>query len=218
VSQTSQQLANRIFDSLSAVAKYLEPALLDPSSVASITRLEPFTTNRLIAHPLRAEDLPELCLMHGDIEVMKYMGGVRNEEETKRWLLDNLDHWRLHGFGLWVFRHGVDAKFVGRCGLRRVQLNSDDEVELGYALVTRYWGAGLATEMANAILGIGFEQLGLRNVIALVDAANTASRSLAERLGFKFERTVEWKSLPTMLFRLERGQRTNTPRFVSNSP
>jgi ribosomal-protein-alanine N-acetyltransferase len=142
--------------------------------------------------------------MHSDVEVMKFMGGIRTEEGTKNWLQDNLNHWSTHGFGLWVFRHRPEGAFVGRCGLRRVQLNSGDEVELAYALVTQYWGMGLATEMSRAILAMGFEQLDSQSVVALVDASNAASRRVAEKLGFHFERNTLWKSLPTMLYRLHR--------------
>jgi ribosomal-protein-alanine N-acetyltransferase len=180
-------------------------------------KLESFSTGRVTANPLRAEDLKELCLMHQDIEVMRYMGGARNEEESKRWLSDNLDHWNIHGFGCWMLTHRADGGFVGRSGLRRAQLDSGDEVELGYALVTQYWGKGLATEMAKAIVEIGFERLELESLIALVDAPNLASRKVAEKLGFHFERNTIWKSLPTMLYRLDHVQWTKTQRVFPKS-
>jgi len=72
--------------------------------------------------------------------------------------------------------------------------------------MTQYWGKGLATEMAKAVIANGFEQLELGNVIALVDAEYSASRCLAEKLGFHFEQNTTWKSLPTMLYRLDRSQ------------
>ena len=155
--------------------------------------------------------------MHRDPEVMKYMGGVRNEEETKRWLYDNLEHWNVHGFGCWMFRHREDGKFVGRSGLRRTQIDKHDEVELGYVLVTRYWSVGLAAEMAEAVMAIGFERLELESLIALVDVFNIASRKVAEKLGFHFERNTIWKYLPTMLYRLERAKWSKTQRLFPNS-
>ena len=177
-------------------------------------RLAPFSTERLVALPLRAEDLQELRRMHEDPAVMKFVGGVRTEEETERWLQDNLQHWNFHGFGLWTFRHITHGAFVGRCGLRRVQLDSSDEVELGYSLVPQYWGKGLATEMVKAVLAIGFEDIGLQSVIALVYAANTKSRSVAERMCFHFERKTLWKGSQAMVYRLKRGQWTNTATNV----
>lgn len=179
--------------------------------------MEPFHTDRLTAVPLHSTNLRELCVMHQDPEVMKYMGGVRNEEQTKCWLHDNLEHWNVHGFGCWIFHDKAEGTFVGRSGLRHAQLDHVDEIELGYALMSRYWRMGLATEMARAIVEIGFERLELKSLVALVDAPNMASRKAAEKLGFRFQRNTIWKSSPTMLYRLERGQWTKTPGLSPNS-
>lgn len=169
--------------------------------------LEPFITERLTATRLRPDDFQELCLMHQDVAVMRYVGGVRNDEQTRRWLRDNLEHWDRHGFGCWMFRDRSNGTFVGRAGLRRVQVEDVGEIELAYTLVSRCWRLGLATEMAKALVAIGFEQLALENLIALVDRQNIASRRVAEKQGFRFEREAMWQSQPAMLFRLERALR-----------
>jgi RimJ/RimL family protein N-acetyltransferase len=166
--------------------------------------VERFGTERLSALPLRADDFQELCLMHRDADVMKYVGGVRDEEETARWLRDNLEHWDRHGFGCWMFRDRSNGTFVGRAGLRRVQVENVDEVELAYTLVSQCWRMGLATEMAKALVAIGFEQLAQENLIALVDRPNIVSRRVAEKVGFYFERDAMWRSQLAMLFRLDR--------------
>jgi ribosomal-protein-alanine N-acetyltransferase len=200
-SPTTERLANGIFDSLNVVARHLELTAL-----GSRRPIELFNTDRLIAVPLCAGDLQELCLMHQDAEVMKYMNGVRDEEGTKRWLSENLAHWDAHGFGCWMFSDKANGRFVGRALLRHARPDNADEVEVGYALVTRYWGMGLATEMAKAMVEIGFERLKRESLIALVIPANVGSQKVAERIGFRFERNTIWKFVPVMLFRLERGQ------------
>lgn len=85
-------------------------------------------------------------------------------------------------------------------------VNGSDEVELGYSLAAHSWGQGLATEMVQTILPIGFEDLRLSSVIALAYAGNIRSRTLAERMGFHFERETLWKGSQAMLYRLERRQ------------
>lgn len=131
---------------------------------------------------------------------MHYMGGVRSEEESRRWLRRNLRHWYVNGFGLWIFRDVVDGAFVGRCGLRQVELGTDNEVELGYAMMRRYWHKGLATEMAKAVLQIPFAPHP-ENIIALIHPRNVSSRRVAEHTGFHLERNITWKSGPAMLYR-----------------
>jgi len=137
---------------------------------------------------------------------MEFVGGVRTEEETKRWLQENLRHWTVHEFGIWAFHHVTEGAFVGRCGLRRVQLDTVDEVELGYSLMPGYWGKGLATEMAEAMLAIGFDHVRLRSIIAMIYASNDRSRRVAERLGFQFERLTAWKGSEAMLYRKRADQ------------
>jgi [ribosomal protein S5]-alanine N-acetyltransferase len=168
--------------------------------------MESFTTTRMTAVPLELGDFGELCVMHRDPEVMRYMGGVRTDEQTERWMRDHFDHRHKYGFGCWIFRDRRDGRFVGRGLLRHAQLDNIDEVEVGYALVSEYWGMGLGTEMAKPLTAIAFETLELETLVALVDSPNVGSRRVAEKLGFHFERNTMWKSLPTMLFRLDRAQ------------
>jgi RimJ/RimL family protein N-acetyltransferase len=48
-------------------------------------------------------------------------------------------------------------------------------------------GHGYATEAANAMLRLGFEQLGLHRIVARIDEDNEASARLARRLGMRQE-------------------------------
>ena len=79
-------------------------------------------------------------------------------------------------------------------------------MELASAVAHQYWGMGFATETASAALVIGFQAHWLDNIVLLVDAANTPSRRVAEKLGFDFERNTLWKSVPAMLYRLKRRE------------
>jgi RimJ/RimL family protein N-acetyltransferase len=61
------------------------------------------------------------------------------------------------------------------------------EAELGWVLAPEHHGRGYATEAVSALLGICFEQLGLRRVIAGCFTANEASWRLMERVGMRRE-------------------------------
>jgi RimJ/RimL family protein N-acetyltransferase len=77
-----------------------------------------------------------------------------------------------------------------------------DEVELAFALCAEYWGRGLATEMAAAILAVAFERLGLEEVVCFTLTTNRASQRVMEKVGFRFEREVLDGRLPHVLYRL----------------
>jgi len=59
--------------------------------------------------------------------------------------------------------------------------------EIGYVFEPALSGQGYATEAARAVLGLGFEGLGLHRIVARLDERNTASARLARRLGLRQE-------------------------------
>lgn len=164
--------------------------------------IETFRTTRLIATRLREEDFGELVRMHRDLRFMAALGGLRCENETQQFLCKNLDHWSRHGYGLWVFRDQTDGRFVSRGGLRNVYVGGNEEVELAYALRAEYWGLGLATEMALAILQVGFQQLGIQDVVCFTLTTNSASQRVMEKVGFRYERDLVHADLPHVLYRI----------------
>jgi RimJ/RimL family protein N-acetyltransferase len=59
--------------------------------------------------------------------------------------------------------------------------------EIGYIFNPLHHGHGYATEATRALLGLGFEGLGLHRIYARCAAANTASWHVMERLGMRRE-------------------------------
>ncbi|MCC5635054.1 GNAT family N-acetyltransferase [Nostoc sp. CHAB 5844] len=164
--------------------------------------IETFTSDRLFAERLQFKHLNELYHMHQNQKVMATLGGVRSDEATRLLIFNNLHHWQRYGFGLWVFRDKVYHQFVGRAGLRNTDVEGINEVELAYALMAKFWGKGLATEMGEQILKIGFELLKLREVVCFTLTTNQASQRVIEKLGFKYEREIIRANLPHFFYRL----------------
>jgi RimJ/RimL family protein N-acetyltransferase len=167
--------------------------------------IETFETARLIAERRRAADFDDLRRLHQDPRAMATLsvdGRPLLAQQTRKGLRASLDHWRRYGYGTWTFRDKADQQFVGYCGLRQVDLDGHAEVELLYALMPAYWGRGLATEMACAVLAIGFERLGVASVIAYTLATNRASQRVMEKAGLTYERDIVHVGLPHVLYRI----------------
>ena len=145
--------------------------------------------------------------MHKDARVMATLGGIRSDQETRRFLETNLEHWQHHGYGLWLFRSRADGRFVGRGGLRQAIVAGALEVELAYALMSDDWGQGLATEMSRSIVTLGFEQLGLADIVGVTLTTNLASQRVLEKTGFTYERDLIHADVPHVLYR-HRGVRS----------
>lgn len=160
-----------------------------------------FTTARLRAERLTAEHLPELRRMHLDAEVMASLGGPREQSETVAYLERNLQHWADYGFGLWIVRESRNNQIAGRAVLRHLQLEDQDEIEVGYGFYPDYWGAGFATEIAAECLRLAREELGLTSVVALTHPENLRSHRVLAKVGLVYEREISYDGHQHALFR-----------------
>lgn len=80
-----------------------------------------------------------------------------------------------------------DGALVGVVGLRRQEgpAGRGPDVEIVYSLEPARWGQGLAAEAARAVLDYAFGVVGLPRVTAEIDARNSSSAEVVERLGMR---------------------------------
>jgi [ribosomal protein S5]-alanine N-acetyltransferase len=166
--------------------------------------LDAVETERLTGRRIQLDDFDLLCQLLQNPQVAATLGGVRSDEEVREFLAAHLAHWERLGFGRWMWHSKTDGRFVGRAGLYTQNVDGRDEVEVGYALLPEFWGQGLATEMARLSIGIDFLQLGLPEIISFTMPTNLASRRVMEKCGLVFERALDWKNVPHVLYRAKR--------------
>jgi RimJ/RimL family protein N-acetyltransferase len=148
-------------------------------------------TERLRLRPWRAaDDLPALAAVNADAEVMRWVAPnrpLRADESAA--LLERIEaHWREHRYGLWAVEPRANgAGCIGFAGLAIPSFLPEvlPAVEAGWRLDRAWWGRGLATEAARASIAYGFDTLGLRSVVSIIDAANERSLRVAEKLGMR---------------------------------
>lgn len=81
-------------------------------------------------------------------------------------------------------------------------------------MAATHWGQGFATEAARGALCIGFERLGLPEIVSFTSLGNIRSRAVMERLGMRpAQETFEHPAIPAgsalrqhCLYRLSRDQ------------
>ena|SRR3990170_923183 len=78
------------------------------------------------------------------------------------------------------------------------------EVEVAYLLAKTYWGQGLGTEAAQAILHYGFQQLHLSRLICLIDPGNQASSKVARKIGMTLEKELELDGEATLIYSIHK--------------
>lgn len=79
-------------------------------------------------------------------------------------------------------------------------IDGADEVEIAYSIARPWRRQELGSEAARALVRFGFETLGLKRLIALIDPAQTASIRTAERAGLRYWKEAEIEGLRTSVF------------------
>lgn len=159
-------------------------------------------TGRLLFRHLQPDDLDSLFALYRDPDVKKYIPDAPCTYEEARAELE----WHRYGhpkhpeLGLWATIHKETNQFIGRCGLLPWTIDGQDEVEVAYLLARAYWGQGLGTEAAQAILHYGFDQLSLPRLICLIDQENQASIKVALRMGMAFEKAGQDEMGPFLVY------------------
>lgn len=168
-------------------------------------------TARLILRHQELSDLDSLYQLYCDPDITRYIPDApRNYEEAREEL-----EWHMHGhprhpeLGLWATIHKQTGKFIGRNGLLPWTIDGTQEVEVAYLIAKDFWGQGLGTEAAQAILEYGFNHLHLSRLICLIDAENLASIRVAEKIGMKYEKEGDIKMGTFSLYSMNNNRSTN---------
>src|SRR5215204_3874146 len=159
-------------------------------------------TERLRLREFRQSDLARLFELYRDPDIRRYFpDGTRTYEQTREEL-----EWFSRGepLSLWATELKEDDSFIGRCGLLPWTIEGRDEVEVAYMIARPWQGRGLATEAACALVRHGFDSLGLRRIIALIDPAHAESIAVARRAGLRYERDIFFDGVNSAIYAVAR--------------
>lgn len=150
----------------------------------------PVRTDRLLLRPLGPADAGALLAYRGRDDVCQYLPF---EPMTSADIAERIGgQWartELTGAGQ-SLTLGVEVAATGELAGDVVLFWHSAEHgagELGYVFEPAQGGRGYATEAARAVLGLGFEGLGLHRIVARLDERNEASARMARRLGMRQE-------------------------------
>lgn len=145
-------------------------------------------TERLFLRPMNETDVELVFAMRSDEDIMRFIRAPQTRRaETESWIKLVSSRWTDEKIGFCAIIEKSSKRFVGWCGLWRLQ--ETGETEVGYALFKEFWGRGFASEAAGAFLKYGFEHLELEEIVAVANPENTNSRRVMENLGMTYDYT-----------------------------
>ena len=141
-------------------------------------------TERLLLRRWRAEDHAPFAALNGDPAVREHLQGTNSAADASAFIERIEAHWEAHGWGLWAVEVPDRAPFVGFVGLWPADfVTGEPMVEVGWRLAREHWGHGYASEAAQAALRVGFEHLGLDEIVSFTVPQNVRSIAVMERIG-----------------------------------
>ena len=115
--------------------------------------------------------------------------GVRNLDDARAYIKNGpLAMIKQHGFGLYLTEIKSSKIPIGLCGLLKRETLQD--VDLGFAFHSDYWGQAYAKEAASACVDYARGQLSLERLVAITLSTNQASIALLKAIGMQYEKEI----------------------------
>lgn len=164
-------------------------------------------TKRLLLRQMIQDDLPALCRILQDEEVMYAYEHAFSDAEAADWLNRQLQRYKDDGFGLWAVILKESGELIGQCGLTMQDIPEGRVVEIGYLFRKDCWHKGYATEAAIGCKEYAFDTLGVSEVYSIIRDNNIASQNVARRNGMEvcgqFTKHYYGIDMPHLIFRVK---------------
>lgn len=151
------------------------------------------TTERLLLRSAHSTDLNTLFeIVFSDAEVMQhtFYGKTFNKQEATEFFESHFD-FIGSGKQLGVLVLKDTAEIIGFSGLLPCSILGEEDYEIGFVLGRQYWGKGYATEIGQAQIQFGFEELGCDRLLGVVLPENSASVAALKKSGMTYHSMVE---------------------------
>ena len=148
-------------------------------------------TKRLLLRKFIASDLENVYKGLSDPEIIKYYGvSYKTLEDTEAQMQFFVDL-EKEGTGIWWAVCSLDNKtFYGAGGLNSLN-KVHKKAEIGFWLLTEFWGQGIMTEVMPIICNYGFDNLELHRIEGIVETNNLTCKKAMKKLDFKLEGTMK---------------------------
>ncbi|MBP6013232.1 MAG: GNAT family N-acetyltransferase [Alphaproteobacteria bacterium] len=111
--------------------------------------------------------------------------------------------WRERGYGMFAVLEKPSDRFVARVGAMTTP--ETGRIEIAWSTIKDAWGRGYAAEAAKASIDFTFAHSKLASLDCYLRPDNTASRRVAEKVGFTYQDTRFLYDRPLRYYKMPRG-------------
>src|ERR1700743_860602 len=141
-------------------------------------------TPHFVIRNFRPEEEDIYMALFDDEQVTLHLPDRTREEHIKIFRQAFEDYADTRGMGRWGIFNNIDDDFIGFCLLRNYD-GEDGKVELGYVIHKKYWGKGIAGEMAIIMVGYALTHTDAKEIVAVTTLGNIGSQKVLEKAGLE---------------------------------
>ena len=155
-------------------------------------------TSRLLLRNWKESDYEPFIGMGQNERVMKYFPKLMTPEQSREYINAQMRILVEKGWGMYAVEELHASTFIGFIGIRSVPYElpfsslESPMIEIGWRLRPEWWNQGLATEGALGCLQLGFETLGLKEIISFTTVINTPSIRVMQKIGMRRDHDADF--------------------------
>jgi ribosomal-protein-alanine N-acetyltransferase len=145
-----------------------------------------FETERLYVRKLKLTDIEPFNEMQRNPNVMRYITGTPKSEIDNMKELEGIIskyQYLSNDFCVMAIIKKNNNQFVGTCAVIK---NEDEEYEIGYRFIERFWGNGYGKEILEKLIEYCFVSMNLDKIVAYVYKENFASVRILDNSVMEF--------------------------------
>ena len=148
-------------------------------------------TDKLLLRQFVDNDIENVFKGLSDPNVIKYYGISFNSLEATKEQMTWFANLEKNETGIWWAICSLDNKiFYGAGGLNNVS-KEHKKAEIGFWLLTDFWGQEIMREAMPLICKFGFDRLGLHRIEGFVESDNKNCKLAMSKLDFRHEGTMK---------------------------
>jgi RimJ/RimL family protein N-acetyltransferase len=146
-----------------------------------------FKSERLGYRNWLASDLPKLCKINSDDEVMEFFPSKATSTQTEAFIHRMQEMYARVGFCYFAVDRLDTEEFIGFIGLSEQNYAAEfcPCIDIGWRIDPSHWNLGFATEGAQACLEFGQKQLRISEIFAVAPLVNIKSINIMEKIGMR---------------------------------
>jgi RimJ/RimL family protein N-acetyltransferase len=167
--------------------------------------LDAHETDRLEFRLLKSSDFEswlDLFKTPGVARFLAFDPQLSPVELCQVWFDKNFHRYENNLGGMNVLVDKTTKKMIGQCGLLIQELDEQQEMEIGYAILPQYSGQGYATEAARYCKQVAFRENYSESLISIVHVENLASKKVAKKNDMTLDKRSNFRDIPVDVFRI----------------